>query len=465
VTVTPARRASQRLRTTFAALRFPNYRLWAGADLVSVTGSWMQTFAVSWYVLQATGSATSMGLAVLFQALPALLLSLIGGGLADRLPARPLLVATQLIHALFAVALAAIAWSDGTHVGLVYAIAAAGGLVSAVEGPVLGRFSSTMVDAATLPNAVALGSVISSAGRILGMASAGVLVAVAGPGPAFTANAVSFLGVIAALMLIRTDRLHALTDGAQRVRPGVRAGLRYAASQPVLLLTLGLALVLGSLGRNYQVTMGAMSAGPLEAGASGYGVLSTAFAVGTVLGGLLAASRAELGLRTLVGLGVVTSLLQVTAGLAPSVATMAAVIVPIAAGAVMIDTTVTTRVQLDSPGAMRGRVLGLAAAVSGASGALGAPLLGYLCELIGPRLTLGVAGSVTALACVAGGLALASRRGVKVRSSEVTLTLRAALGLPARAPVTVTPTTVSPAAVAPAAVAPAAVSPAVTVSN
>jgi len=434
VTVTPARRASQRLRTTFAALRFPNYRLWAGADLVSVTGSWMQTFAVSWYVLEATGSAASMGLTVLFQALPSLLLSLVGGGLADRLPARPLLVATQLMHALFAVALAAIAWSDGTHVPLVYAIAAAGGLVSAVEGPVLGRFSSTMVDAATLPNAVALGSVISSAGRILGMAAAGVLVAVAGAGPAFAANAVSFLGVIAALMLIRTDRLHPLTDGAQRVRPGVRAGLRYAATQPVLLLTLGLALVLGSLGRNYQVTMGAMSAGPFEAGASGYGVLSTAFAIGTVLGGLLAASRAELGLRTLVGLGVVTSLLQMAAGLAPSVVTMAAVIVPIAAGAVMIDTTVTTRVQLDSPGVMRGRVLGLAAAVSGASGALGAPLLGQMCEWIGPRLTLGMAGAVTALACVAGGLALASQRGVKVRSAEVALTLRAALGLPTRTP-------------------------------
>src|SRR5690606_187747 len=156
----------------------------------------------------------SMGLTVLFQALPALLLSVIGGGLADRLPARPLLVVTQLIHALLAVALAAIAWSDGAHVPLVYAIAAAGGLVSAVEGPVLGRFSSTMVDPATLPNAVALGSVISSAGRILGMATAGVLVAVAGPGPAFVANAVSFLGVIAALMLIRTDRLYVLTDGA-----------------------------------------------------------------------------------------------------------------------------------------------------------------------------------------------------------------------------------------------------------
>lgn len=416
-----------------AALRFPNYRLWAGADLISVTGSWMQTFAVSWYVLEATGSAASMGLTILFQALPAVLLSLVGGGLADRVPARPLLVVTQLLHAVLALGLAVIAWSPATHVPLVYAIAAIGGLISAVEGPVLGRFSSMMVDRQTLPNAVALGSVISSTGRILGMASAGVLVALMGTGLLFAINAVSFLAVIAALLLVRTDRLFPLTTGPSTVDRGVRAGLRFVATQPLLVLTLGLALVLGSLGRNYQVTMGAMSAGPLAGGASGYGVLSTAFAIGTVLGGLLAASRAGLGLRTLVGLGLLTSVLQATAGLSPGVWSMAAVIVPIAAGAVMIDTTVTTRVQLDSPGAVRGRVLGLAAAVSGASGALGAPVLGALCEQIGPRTTLGLAGVVTALACVAAGLAMARHRGLKVRPYELRFTLREALGLPARA--------------------------------
>jgi MFS family permease len=393
----------------------------------------MQTFAVSWYVLEATGSAASMGLTILFQALPALALSILGGGLADRLPARPLLIVTQLMHALLAVALAGIALSPRSHVPLVYAIAAAGGLISAVEGPVLGRFSSTVVDRDTLPKAVALGSVISSSGRILGMASAGVLVAVAGTVPLFLANGVSFLAVIVALVLIRGDRLYPLTSEGPAPKQGVRAGLRYAATQPLLVLMLGLALVLGSLGRNYQVTMGAMSAGPLHGGAGGYGVLSTAFAIGTVLGGLLAASRAGLGLRTLVGLGLLTSLLQATAGLAPGIWSMAAVIVPIAAGAVMIDTTVTTRVQLDSPGAMRGRVLGLTAAVSGASGALGAPLLGALSEQIGPRATLGAAGVLTAIACVAAGLAMARYRGVKVRPYELGFTLREALGLPTRA--------------------------------
>jgi MFS family permease len=236
-------------------------------------------------------------------------------------------------------------------------------------------------------------------------------------------------------MLIRPERLYPLAQATDAPRRAIRAGLRFVAGQPLLMLTLGLALVLGSLGRNYQVTMGAMSAGPLQGGAGGYGVLSTAFAVGTVLGGLLAASRAGLGLRTLVGLGLLTSLLQATAGLAPSIWTMAAVIVPIAAGAVMIDTTVSTRVQLDSPGALRGRVLGLTAAVSGASGALGAPLLGHLSELIGPRATLAAAGVVTALACVAAGMAMARHLGLRARPYELVATLRETVGLPARTPV------------------------------
>ena len=191
-----------------------------------------------------------------------------------------------------------------------------------------------------------------------------------------------------------------------------RAGLAYVARQPVVLAVLGISLILGSLGRNYQVTMAAMTDGPLGGGAAGYGVLSAAFAAGTVLGGLVAASRTSLGLRTLIGAGVITSILQITGGLAPNVATLAGIVVPVALGAVLIDTTVATRIQLDTDWSMRGRVLGVATAVSGASGAVGAPLLGWLSEAIGPRLTLVGAGATTLIACVLAGAAFARLRGI-----------------------------------------------------
>jgi MFS family permease len=164
--------------------------------------------------------------------------------------------------------------------------------------------------------------------------------------------------------------------------------------------------------------MAAMTTGPLGGGAAGYGMLSAAFAVGTVLGGLVAATRKELGLGTLVGMGVLTSLLQVAGGIAPSIAVLVGIIVPVALGAVMIDTTVATRIQLDTTWAMRGRMLGIAGAVSGASGALGAPLLGWLAQTAGPRVTFVLAGTITLLASIAAGAVLARLRAGRWSMAE-----------------------------------------------
>ncbi|MFD0972902.1 MFS transporter, partial [Plantactinospora endophytica] len=401
------------MRTTFGALRHRNYRIWAGAGFVSVIGTWMQVLGVNWYVLQQTGSATSMGLAVLLQALPTLLLSGWGGALADRLPARPLLVATQVGHAGLAAGLAVVAWSDAPQMSTIYVISLVSGVLSAIEGPVMGRYGSTMVDRETLGNALALGSLTNSAGRILGMSVGAVVVAATGPAMLFVVNSVSFAAVVVALLAVRQRELHqpeAGPAGPGADRHGVRAGLRYLCRQPVILTALALAFVLGSLGRNYQVTMAAMSAGPLGGGAGGYGLLSTVFAVGTVLGALAAARRRDLSYRLLVGAGVSASVLQAVAGLAPGVWTFAAAILPIAAAAVIIDTTVGTRAQLDTDGAMRGRVLAAIAVTGSVAAAVGAPVLGWLSEHVGPRQTLVFAGCVGLLASAWAGLALSRRQ-------------------------------------------------------
>lgn len=428
------------MRATFAALRHRNYRIWAGAGFVSIIGTWMQVLGVNWFVLQQTGSVTSMGWTILLQALPSLLLSTWGGALADRLRARPLLIGTQVMHTALALGLAAVAWSDTGGLPVIYAISLISGAVSAVEGPVMGRWGSTLVDRATLGNALALGSLTNSAGRILGMSVGAVVVAAAGPAPLFAINAISFAAVVLALFAIRERDLHApepepagtgpalapagtgsaLTPaehdpepngtGRSGDRGGVRAGFAYLRGQPVVLTMLALAFVLGSLGRNYQVTMAAMSDGPLGAGASGYGMLSTVFAIGTVVGALVAAQRRELGYGILVGAGILASLLQILAGLAPGAWTFAAFILPIAAAAVIIDTTVGTRAQLDTAGAMRGRVLAAVGVTGSIAAAVGAPLLGWLSEHAGPRQTLVLAGTVAALASAAAGVALARQR-------------------------------------------------------
>jgi MFS family permease len=398
-----------RVRPMFGALRQYNYRLWATADLVSITGTWMQVLGVNWYLLESTGSATKMGFGILLQSLPVLLLGPYAGALADRIRPRPLLVVTQLVHASLAAALALVVLTGSHAVWPVYLIALLNGVVAAIDGPTLGRFGSMVVGPASLGNALALGSLINSTGRIVGMSLGGVVVAVAGAGPLFAGNAVSFLAVVAALLLMRPREWHPLASSADApaAERGMRAGFGYLLRQPVVLVTLALALVLGCLGRNYQVTMAAMSAGPLHSGSAGYGLLSTLFAIGTVVGALVAAQRSELSHRLLLAAGVLGSALQLVSGLAPDLAAFAIVILPIASAAVVIDTTVAARVQLDTREDMRGRVVSAMSVVASLSGIAGAPALGWLSERFGARTALVFAGAVCLLACAAAAALLA----------------------------------------------------------
>ena len=392
----------------FVPLRERNYRLWAAADLVSTAGTWMQVLGLNWLILSQTGSAATMGVVVMLQSLPVLVLGSWGGALADRRPARPLLIACQALRALFALTLV-------LHTGhvLIFATALASGVISAFEGPVLGRFGSALVPKEALGSALALGSVLSSAGRIGGMALGGVLVGVTGPAVLFGINAVSYLGVIGALAAMRTGDLRVLPRAAA-ADGGVRAGLRYLAGNPVVLIVLALSFVLGSLGRNYQVTMAAMAAGPLHGSSGSYGLLSTVFAVGAVAGGLLLAGSGRSTLRVLLATGVAISVLQFCSGLAPNLFGFAAMLLPIAAGAVIFDTVVSTRIQLDTREDMRGRVLATVGIVSSLSGIVGAPAVGWLCDTAGPRGTLLLAGVVTTAVAVAATVTLAWFRGYRV---------------------------------------------------
>ncbi|MEV4113727.1 MFS transporter [Nonomuraea sp. NPDC049695] len=397
--------------STFRALRHHNYRLWAGADLVSVTGTWMQVLGVNWLILTLTGSATSVGLSLVMQALPTLLLGMWGGALADRLPSRPVVIAAQLAQAALAAVLALITMSGVESVLPIYGVALAGGVITALGGPALGRFGAEVVPPADLPNAMALGSILSSAGRILGMSLAGALLPFTGNHGLFVINAASFFVVVAAVLAMRRAEFHRLAP-AERQRGSVREGLEYVLRTPWLLVVLALWFVSGSMGRNYQVTMAAMSAGPLEAGAGGYGLLSTAFAVGTVLGGFLAAARPHLTIRLLLVTAFATGVAQAVSGLMPELWTFGAVLLPIAAGAVALDTTVSARAQLDSPEPMRGRVIAALSIVSAGSGALGGPLLGWLSDALGPRVALEIGGvsCVAAALLAAAGLARLSGR-------------------------------------------------------
>lgn len=400
--------------------RFASFRLWCGANLVSVTGGWMQVLAANWLLLTVTGSATQMGFGVLLNAIPALMLGPWAGAIADRFPARPLLTVTQSLHAVVSIVLAVVATAGvGSVTPWVYGASLFVGLIGSVEGPALGRFGSTMVDRDHLGPALAAGSVSGSAGRIVGMSIGGILIAGVGAGPVFLINAATFLVVILALFRLRPLPAHVVEaqDAQDPAQPAgsdesvpttALAGLWYLLRDPMVAITLALALLLGSLGRNYQVTMAAMSAGPLEGGANGYGMLSTIFAVGAVAGGLLSARAGKMYGRHLVAVGLAMSILQGISGLAPGMWSFAALLLPIAAAAVVVDTVVATRLQLDKPLAIRGRVLAAVGTTGAIAGAVGAPVLGWLSDGLGPRAALVAAGLVTTVGCIAAGFSYAA---------------------------------------------------------
>ncbi|GIH81468.1 MFS transporter [Planobispora longispora] len=406
------------------ALRHRNYRLWAGADFLSVAGTWMQVLGVNWLLLSISHSATSLGFGLFLQSLPTLLLAFAGGSLADRLPARPLVLTGQALHGLLALALAVIAFAGVQNVWPIYAVALLGGMVSALDGPALGRFGAEVVGPEDLSNGLALGSVISSGGRIIGMALAGALIPLTGTGTLFLLNGLSFAGVIAAVLCMRAGEMHPLPR-ARAAEVGITAGLRYISRTRWLLVLLGMAFVLGALGRNYQVTMAAMSEGPLAAGATGYGVLSVVFAVGAVLGGLYAASRPRLTFRILFAAALITSVGQAISGIVPGLLGFAVMLLPIAAAAVVLDTTVSTRAQLDTEPTMRGRVLAAQTMVGAASGAVGGPVLGMLCDTLGPREALVLAGVITTVVAFTAAVLLARSLG---RTSPVAAAIVALRG-------------------------------------
>lgn len=383
-----------------------NYRLWALADLVSVTGTWMQVLGLNWVVIERTGSATSVGLSVAFSTIPAMVCGPWAGALADRVSPRRIIVIGESLHLVIALLLAVTVW-HGLPLPVLFALTTIAGLVGTFEGPALGRFASQVVPRSDLGNALAWNSVTNAVGRVLGMSLAGVLAAVIGEPALFCLNAASFGAVIATVLVMRSAQFHPLARST-REYAGVMAGLRYLRTQHVLLVLFALGFVLSSLGRNYQVTMAAMAEGPLNAGSAGYGTLSSVFAVGTVLGGLAAARVKDFTLPLLLVAAGVTSVLQAVSGFVPGLTGFALMLLPIAAGAVVIDTIKSTRLQLDAADSMRGRVLAVQGTVAGGAGALGAPALGWLSERLGPQEALLVAGVVTLAATCAAAAVLRS---------------------------------------------------------
>jgi MFS family permease len=382
---------------TFASLSVPNYRRYFSGLVVSITGNWMQTVAEMWLVVQITGSGVSVGLTAALQFLPVLLFGAWGGLLADRMSKRRLLMITQALMALPALALYALTVSGSIEVWMVYALVLVRGTVNAVDNPARQSFAIEMVGADRVVNAVALNSVTIHTARILGPAAAGAVIALLGVGPCFLLNAISFAAMLAALRAMDPQQLH--TPQVTARAPGqLRSALRYVARTPSLRIPLAMMALVGTLSFNFQVLLPLLASFTWHGTASLYTALAVAMGLGSVAGALAAGARGRVGPRLLVAAAAAFGIAELLVAAAPTVELQLLALVPLGAVSVTFAAGINSAMQLAVDPLMRGRVMALYTVVFLGSTPIGAPLVGWIAEVAGPRagLVLGAAAALTA---------------------------------------------------------------------
>ena len=266
----------------FTSLRVPNYRRYFFGMLTSNTGTWMTRTAQSWLVLMilTAQDPVALGYVTALQFLPSLVLSPVGGALADRFPKRVLMIMTQSVMALNALALGLLVVSGTVQLWHVYMCALIEGTASSIDGPARQSFVAEMVPREQLPNAISLNSTSFNTARLLGPGIAGVLISVIGTGAVFLVNAASYAAVIAALVTLDRNKLAQVERST--TKGGIRAGLAYVRTKPYLMLVLTLAAFMGLFGMNFQMTNVMMAGMVFEKGAGEFGLLGTIMAVGTL---------------------------------------------------------------------------------------------------------------------------------------------------------------------------------------
>jgi MFS family permease len=411
----------------FRSLSVPNFRLYVSANLVSQVGTWMQRIGQDWLVLQLSGnSGVALGVTTALQFAPTLLFSFYGGVLADRYDKRRMLLFTQTVMGVLALGLGMLVAADSIELWHVYLLAAALGVVSSLDTPARQSFVSEMVGPEHLANAVSLNSTAFNAARLIGPAVAGALIAASGgsTAPAFLVNAGSFATTIAALLFMRRSELRPSTP-APRSGGQLRQTLVYTRRHPDLLLAMVLAFTVGTFGFNSQITIALMAREVFGLGAGAFGLLSTAYAVGSLSGALLSTRRTARPLqRFLIVSAVVFGLLLVVSGLMGNYYAFAALLIPTGAAALMFSVACNSFVQLGVEPQMRGRVLALYFMCFMGGTPVGAPLIGWISERLGAPSGLIGGGLVCVVVAAAAGAVLARGRRVRLELHAVPPSVR-----------------------------------------
>ncbi|MFL1542482.1 MFS transporter [Pseudomonas sp. O39] len=393
---------------TFRSLRSPNYRIWAAGALVSNVGTWMQRTAQDWLVLtQLTPhNAAAVGIVMALQFGPQLLLLPWTGFAADHYDQRKLLITTQAVMGILALTLGVFTITGFVQLWHVYVFAFLSGCASAFDAPVRQIFVAELVGEKDLSNAIALNSTSFNMARMIGPAVAGVTIASVGTGWAFLLNGSSFFAVLASLFFLRVSGLHAKAR-APRTKGSLTEGMRYVWARPDLKAILLMLFLIGTFGMNFPIFISTMAVSVFNADARGYGLLTSTLAIGTIAGALIAAGSERPQFKSLLTGAAVFGFGCFLAALAPNYWMFAIALVIIGVGAMTFSNTTNSLMQLTTEPAMRGRVIALRVAVALGGTPIGAPIVGWVADHLGPRWAL-VVGAVSGILAV--GVALYTLR-------------------------------------------------------
>lgn len=399
--MTALRRAAGR---TFSALGARNYRLWLVGQTVSLAGTWMQSVAQAWLVLELTGSGTLLGLVTALQFLPMLIGGPLAGVLVDRLPARRVLLVTQVVGGFTALTLGLLTLTGLVQLWMVFLIAFTFGCSVAVDMPARQRFVVELVDGVDLPNAITLNSVVVNAARVVGPAIGGVVIATAGVALCFLLNAASYIAVLGALFAMRPAELHR-QERAVRARGQLRQGLRYVRGTPALLVPLTMMGVIGMLTYEFPVTLPLLARNDFAGGPGAFGGMTAAMGAGAVVGGLATASSQPSD-RRLLGSAMAFGAAVLALAATPTLPMAMMVLPVVGAMSIVFIATANATLQLRTEPAFRGRVMALYGVAFVGSTPLGGPLVGWVGEHAGARTALALGGAAAVLAAAGGALAL-----------------------------------------------------------
>jgi MFS family permease len=391
------------------ALRHPNYRLYFFGQVVSQSGTWLQRIAQSWLVLDLADSPAALGVLTVFQFLPAMLLSLVAGVVADRVGKQRLIMITSTLEAMQALAMAAVTLGGHAQLWEVYVLALLLGLFTTFETPARQAFVSELVPREDIQSAVALNSSVFNAARIVGPGIGGLIIATWGAGWAFALNGLSYLAVLITLAMLDTSQLFAGRGAARgALWSQLWDGLRHAVKTPRLAFPLALLAVIGLLGYNFGVVLPLLARYTLGIGAVGFGALNAAMGAGSLCGALLLTPHLPPGTRSVSLAALGFSIVLFAVAFVPWYTATLGLLVVLGVISVAYSTTTNMTLQLSSGEAYRGRILSVYALLFMGTTPIGGAITGVLADRWGINATLAVEAGVCLVATVAGMLSLSS---------------------------------------------------------